>query len=108
MADDFHAHTLGNLEEARRLPERLGVDVQRLIYSRRTLRGKLFGALGELAQVAHLLIAQKQIQVGPALSTSGRAHPDEPAARFQYIEPLGMLGCGDDDRSRAEILAKVK
>ena len=90
MPDHLDRAFFGDLKETRRCAERLGVHVQRFVYRGGALRGELGGAFGQAAEIAHLLLAEQEVKIGPAFGALRRANLDETPARFEHTETPSM------------------
>ena len=108
MPHHLDAPAFGNLEETGRLAVRLGVDVQRLIGRSRTLRGQLGRAGGQPPQIAHLPLAQKQVDVGPPFHAAGGAHFHKPPPRFDHLQMVAVLDRRHHRRLGAQFAAEIE
>jgi hypothetical protein len=103
----FDHSTFRNLGEAGSLPARRGMHVQRIVGRAGALRRKLRGELGEVVQVAHLLLGQQVVHVGPTFQALRCADLHEAPAGLQHLQPFAVLERGDGIGLGSQILAQV-
>ena len=108
MADHIDGLAYGNLKKARGLARGGAVHIEHVERCRFSLRGEFGGALGQVAQIVHLLVGEQKIGVGPALDSLRGADFDKSAPQFEDVELIAMFDRPNGGGFRGQIFSQIQ
>jgi len=95
MADHIDGLAFRDLKKAWGLARWGAVHIEHVERSCLALRGEFRGTIGQVAQIVHLLVGEKQVGIGPAFDSLRGADLDKPAPQLDDVEFVAVLGRPD-------------
>jgi len=95
MTDHFDGFSFRDLKKARGLARGRAVHIEHIEGRRFSLRREFRGAIGQVAQIVHLLVGEKKVRIGPAFNSLRGANFDKSPPQFDDVEFIAVLGRPD-------------
>ncbi len=108
MADHIDGLAFRDLKKAGGLARGGAVHIEHVERSGLALRGEFRGAIGQVAQIVHLLVGEKKVGIGPAFDSLRGADLDKPAAQFEDVEFVAVLDGPDGGGFRGQIFSQIE